>query len=146
MRHSVLIALLSGLAVTPGIADDASKDLEKMQGSWLAISYTLDGKAWTESELRTLKLVIKGDRSTFTRGGETSQGIYKLDAAKRPRELDITLADGPDKGKQMLAIYEWDGDTLRICVGPVGSKERPREFRSRPGSGTVLEVWKRASP
>jgi uncharacterized protein (TIGR03067 family) len=128
-----------------GPAEDAARDLEKLQGSWTIVSYTVDGKPTPDEGLRGIRLEVKGNRSRFTLAGKTSQGTYHLDASKKPRELDITLVDeGPDKGKRKLGIYEIDGDRLRICLGPLGSDQRPKEFASRPGSGTVLEVWTRA--
>ena len=36
-----------------------------------------------------------------------------------------------------------EGDTLKICVDLSG-KERPTEFKTKPGSGFVLSVFKRA--
>ena len=44
----------------------------------------------------------------------------------------------------MHAIYEFVGeDRYRICFAPPG-KYRPTGFATRPGSGHLLHVWKRA--
>jgi uncharacterized protein (TIGR03067 family) len=67
-----------------------------------------------------------------------------VDPSKKPAEMDWVRENGPGKEKTMMAIYEWlDGDTYRICFDPSG-KERPKEFKSAPGSGYVLHTWKRA--
>jgi len=38
--------------------------------------------------------------------------------------MDITLTEGPQSGKTVLAIYEVDSDCLKLCVGD----ERPTRF------------------
>jgi len=68
-----------------------------------------------------------------------------VDVAKKPKQLDITFTDGPDKGKTTLAIYELEDDTYKVCID-VGEKGRPTEFASKKGSGHVLQVLKREKP
>jgi uncharacterized protein (TIGR03067 family) len=41
-----------------------------------------------------------------------------------------------------LGIYELDGDRYKVCFAPAG-KPRPSEFASKPGSGSLLQAWKR---
>ena len=79
-----------------------------------------------------LRLVVKGDRGTFTRGDQVTHGSYALDESASPRSINITIADGPDKGKKKLGIYEVKDNVLRLCVGPVGGK-RPARFESTAG-------------
>ena len=45
------------------------------------------------------------------------------------------------KGVKYLAIYELDGDDLRLCTGD--TKTRPKVFDGKKGSGRQFEVWKR---
>ena len=126
------------------VDEAARRDLDKMQGTWTATAFTVDGQPVPEKELKTIKLVIAGDQSTFTRGDKTGKGTYKLDPTRKPRTLDIVLAEGPDKENIELAIYKLEGDRLEICLG--GTRERPTELASKAGSGHVLEVWKREKP
>lgn len=123
-------------------AEDAKKDLEKCQGTWVPVLYEVDGKPAADEEKAKIELVIKGDQSTLSKGKEPRHGSYKLSPGKKPKELDILLTDGPDKGKTLPAIYEIEGDILKICLARTG-KDRPKELVSKPGSGHVLEVWKR---
>ena len=57
--------------------------------------------------------------------------------------MDITITEGDAKGQLQLAIYELDGDTMKICANTPGDKERPKEFTSKPGSGHINIVLKR---
>src|SRR5262245_3126070 len=47
------------------------------------------------------------------------------------------MTEGPSKGTVMLGIYEFDGDTLKVCFDAEG-KKRPTEFKSAPGSAIFV--------
>ena len=56
--------------------------------------------------------------------------------------MDITGTDGPNKGETILAIYERDGDALRVCYDLSG-KSRPTEFKTKAGTQLFLVTYKR---
>jgi uncharacterized protein (TIGR03067 family) len=56
--------------------------------------------------------------------------------------MDITGTDGPNKGKTFPAIYELDGDTLKVCYDLSG-KERPKALKTESGTMTFLVIYKR---
>ncbi len=66
----------------------------------------------------------------------------KLDSSARPKALDITGTEGPNKGKTILAIYELDGDTFRVCYDLSG-KSRPTEFKTKAETQLFLVSYKR---
>ena len=68
-----------------------------------------------------------------------------LNPSAKPKALDITGTEGPNKGKTILAIYERNGDTLRICYDLSG-KSRPAEFKTTAGTQLFLVEYKRHSP
>jgi uncharacterized protein (TIGR03067 family) len=68
-----------------------------------------------------------------------------VDVAKKPKTIDITFTEGPEKGKTIVGIYELEGDTYKVCIN-VNGKERPKEFAAKAGSGHGLEVLKREKP
>jgi uncharacterized protein (TIGR03067 family) len=143
MRNvALLIVAISGFTATLHAAE---KDLElgKFAGSWKPVSYIKDGEAWPEEKLKTVTLDLKGAKSSFSLGDSVTMGEYKLNPGATPKQVDITLSDGPHKGKTLLGIYEFKGDELWMCLSRVGSKERPTQFKSEEGSGATLEVWKR---
>ena len=118
------------------------KELEKFQGKWATASVTADGEA--EDEIKDRFLAIKGDKATFLdKDKERGTGSMKLDPGKSPAHLDFTYEDGPAKGTTLKGIYKFEGDTLTVCYGGFG-KDRPTEFASKAGSGTILIVQKRA--
>ena len=73
------------------------------------------------------------------------EGTLKLKPKAKPKEMDIIGTDGPNKGKTFLAIYERDGDTLRICYD-LGGESRPTEFKTKEGTKQFLVTYKREKP
>ena len=66
------------------------------------------------------------------------KGTFKIDPAAMPKAIDSSPAADPSK--PILGIYEFDGDTLRVCNAPPG-KPRPSDFEAKAGSGHTLTVW-----
>ena len=136
------IGLLSTAAAQNEGTD--KKELEKFQGKWVPVSTTIDGKALEEDEIKNRSVVFKGEKLTLLyKDKERGTASLKIDPSKSPAQIDATFEDGPRKGETLKGIYKFDGDTLTLCF-VVGSKDRPTEFASKPGSGTMLFVHKRA--
>jgi uncharacterized protein (TIGR03067 family) len=150
MRKSMMAALgmavvaLAVGAVIAADAEDAKKDLEKLQGTWALVSGERDGKKFTEEEVKKTMLFIKDDtfRIPESSVATSEDGTIKIDPSKKPKEMDATTGSGPDKGKIWQGIYKLRGDTYKVCFAPPG-KDRPTEFSSKAGSGHLLQVWKR---
>ena len=119
-------------------ADDKKDDKDQLQGEWVVVSAEVGGK--TAENLKDKKLVVKGDEWTPPSGGEL-KFKFKLDAAKSPKQLDLT-ADLDGNEQTWPGIYKIEGDTFTFCrsAGPGG--ERPKEFKG--GEGVGLLVFKRA--
>ena len=56
--------------------------------------------------------------------------------------MDVIGTDGPNKGKTFLAIYELEGDMLRICYDLAG-KTRPTAFATEQGTKLFLVRYRR---
>jgi RNA polymerase sigma-70 factor (ECF subfamily) len=146
MKWPTLLVLAAGLlaAASAPQQDEVKKEMEKFQGTWKTVSVERDGEPVVpEEELKDLKLYITGDKRVLkVREAVRSQGTYKLDPTKSPKAIDITVSEGPLQGQTVYGIYEIDGDTQKICLTLEG-KERPKEFKSTPGSGHLLQVFQR---
>ena len=139
-----LMTMLTVAVATIAQADDA-KDREVVQGEWLPTTAELAGVPFPDQILKTIKLIVKGDKYTTTVGKQVDQGTIKLKPDAKPKEMDIVGVEGPNKGKTIQAIYERDGDTLRICYDLSG-KGRPSEFKTKEGTQFFLVVYKREKP
>jgi uncharacterized protein (TIGR03067 family) len=139
----LVLALVLSFALAARSGD--AKDDDTLQGTWLPSTAEFGGKMFPDEIRKTIKLVIKDDKYTVTVGKDVDQGTVKLNPAAKPKEIDITGTDGPNKGKTFLAIYERDGDTLRVCYDLSG-KSRPTEFKTKEGTQLFLVTYKRAKP
>ena len=137
----LIIASISVSLGSDNPQDPASKkDLNGLQGTWKLVSAMKDGEALPEDKVKNTSIVIKDDTFVFPESAEyatSKEGTIKLDATKKPKHMDAT-----DREKVMLGIYKLDGDRYKVCFAPTG-KPRPSEFASKPGSGNLLQVWKR---
>jgi uncharacterized protein (TIGR03067 family) len=145
-RNTMLHALLF-VAATVALApdtpvDDAKKELDKIQGTWIVTSFEVGGQ---KGAVGSMKLICVGDKYTQQSGDTVvEKGSHKLDPTKKPKTMDVTITEGEQKGLLQLAIYELDGDTLRMCLNEGGDKERPKEFSTtKAGGGKMLVVLKR---
>jgi uncharacterized protein (TIGR03067 family) len=75
-------------------------------------------------------------------GEEPDRGTYTLDSATQPKSLTVTGTAGPNSGKTFPAIYELNGDTLRICYDLAGAS-RPTEFKSIADTKLYLVTYNR---
>jgi uncharacterized protein (TIGR03067 family) len=145
-----LIALVvAAAAASAGFGGDekAEKEKKKLAGTWALVSGVVDGKPVADEHVKQSRLTRAGAEAAMTAPHQSKEPIKSkhthLDPVKKPAEMDWVRAGGPGAGKTMMAIYEWlDEDTYRICFDPSG-KVRPTEFKSAPGSGHILHVWKR---
>jgi len=130
------------LSLSIAVAGGDAKDDDGIQGTWLPTVAELAGKEFPEEIRKTIKLVLKGDTYTVTVGKVIDKGTVKRNPSAKPKELDITGTEGPNKDKTFLAIYELEGDTLRVCYDLSG-KGRPAEFKTTTGTQLYLVTYKR---
>ncbi len=145
MRFKLFVACVLVLSFSLAAWSADAKDSDAMQGTWLPSSAELGGAKFPDEVRKTIKLVIKDDKYTVTVGAGVDQGTLKVNPSAKPKEMDITGTDGPNKGKTFLAIYELDGDTLRLCYDLSG-KSRPTEFKTKADTQLFLVTYKREKP
>jgi uncharacterized protein (TIGR03067 family) len=141
-------ALGLGLVVRASAADAkalAGSHADKLLGTWVIVSGEADGKPSPPDKIKgsqmtvdkkTIKLTDKDDKQLWILD-------YKLDASKKPAEIDMTVAEGQGAGKSSQGIYELDGDTLKICYGLPGAN-RPKDFKTKEGAKENCFILKRA--
>lgn len=141
MLRKLLAAVAFALSLSSAAWSGDTKE-DTLQGTWLPSVAELGGRAFPEEVRKTIKLVIKDDKYTVTAGKEVEHGTVKLMPSAKPKAMDITSTEGPNKGKTILAIYECKGDTLRVCYDLSG-KNRPTEFKTEGGPQLFLVEYKR---
>lgn len=140
------LALIAANLLLSGDApkeDPVKQELEKLQGAWIIVANTQEGKETPESLRERKRYTIKRDHySVSFKGAEKPllEFRIKLDPTSKPKTIDMV---GLKTDKVLLAgLYELDGDTLTICV-PVGTGDRPRSIKSDAGSKSGIIVYKR---
>jgi RNA polymerase sigma factor (sigma-70 family) len=108
--------------ITPDEAVAVAGELKKMAGRWRVVKEADNGLQiqWSMVE----------DSLQIRVGGANIDAKFKVNPAKKPKEIDIItlMADGSDR--VIPGIYKLDGDTLEICVDDSG-KKRPTEFKAK---------------
>jgi uncharacterized protein (TIGR03067 family) len=135
IRFCVALALVISFSSAAWSAD--AKDEEAIQGTWLASTAEMAGQKFPDEVRKSIKLVVKDGKYTVMVGGQPDNGTTKLNSSAKPKAMDITGTDGPNKGKTILAIYELKGDTLRVCYD-VSGKARPEKFETAPDTQLFL--------
>lgn len=138
LAFGVLTSVVS-LAFAVDVRDDS------LEGTWKPISAELAGNKFPDEVRDSIRLEIQGDRYTVTVGEQVDRGTCKLDPKTEPKALDITGTEGPNKGRTILAIYERDGDTLRVCYDLSG-RARPAAFKTEAGTQLFLVEYKLQKP
>lgn len=140
----VLLSL--GLAV--GVVGLAAGQDNKtpLEGTWVIESLVRDGKD-ESANYKGGKRVNTGTKYTMVPPGgskaQAAEGGFTVNADKTPATIDMMPGRGQYEGKTLQGIYKVEGDTLTIAFAQTG-KDRPTAFESKPGSGVVLVVHKRA--
>lgn len=140
MKTVLLLGIAAILATATGWSRNAADEGKLLEGTWLPTAAELGEKPLDDATLKAIKLVVDGEKYTV---GKVDRGTLKIDPAAKPKTMDIVGTDGPNKGKTLLAIYELDGDNLRICYDLSG-KARPTEFKTKKGEKLFLATYKRA--
>src|SRR5262245_29246879 len=112
MRRLAFVPVLALSLLGVSLAGDVAKDKKALQGKWTMVELIEGGN---KSEKQSAEVVFRGDDITvFEDGKELVSGTYKLDTTKKPKTVDVMVAKG-DQKKTMKAVYEIQGDTLRVC-------------------------------
>jgi uncharacterized protein (TIGR03067 family) len=104
--------------------------IDALDGIWVPIAADVSGQALVVRELRVARLVL--DRGGYEIIDRTEHvvdsGDYRVDIDSMPRAMDIVGVAGPNAGRTMHAIFELDGDRLKVCYD-LESAERPHAMR-----------------
>jgi uncharacterized protein (TIGR03067 family) len=132
--HMTRLVLALGIAgvllVQPlgSVAAPAPKqnDPDLIQGTWKVVKLEHNGKVNTE-HFREGIWVFKDKEVTLRdeKDKEWSKGTFVVDADKKPMTIDISWADGPQKGKIEKGIYKIEKDTLTLSRN---AENRPDGF------------------
>jgi len=112
-------------------------DKTLLQGAWIQVSVQVDGVEIPHNQ-EDFQFVFSGNRLLARlHGQDRAEYAFALQSDQKPKAIDITLVTMPPKGKVLNAVYELNGDVLKLCF-PGNDSKRPPEVASRPETGIVL--------
>src|SRR5262245_36449973 len=128
MTRAVALVACWALSVSTTLGqkpdEAAAADLKAMVGKWKVEKAEIGGKD-ALALVKDLKLEIaEGGKYTVLVGEQKDTGTVTVDPSKKPAEMDIKGAEGPNKGKTIKTIYKIDGDTMTVCYD-LGGAARP---------------------
>lgn len=147
MKRSTLLVLafLAALGLPCFAADDkVAEEDKKFEGTWVVTAMEFNGNKVPTEAIGEMTFTFKGKTYEQKAGDRLIEaGKQDLDPSKTPKHMDITVSDGETKGKKQLAIYEIDGDKLKICAADHDDPARPSKFETKEGSKNMVFELKR---
>lgn len=133
------------LWVVPLVQTRRSVDFPRLQGEWREVSSERDGLPFVvDSPFEVVSTLAISDRNfrrfqTLENGRviEGGQGTFLLNESTAHRAIDFKSWQGTSH-----AIYEVDGDTLKLCVTQSGGP-RPNAFSTSNGDDRMLVTYQR---
>jgi uncharacterized protein (TIGR03067 family) len=143
-RTLLLLSAIGLFAAGSAFAEDKKPALkDSLEGTWKLASVEINAQSLSMEKLQEARLTVQGPKYSLVLGDTRLEMTHVLFADKQPKAMDLTIAEGPDKGKVFPAIYQLEGDTLRVCRNINPGLDRPAEFGTKPDTGLMLVVWKR---
>ena len=130
-------------AATVGYAQDPTKELEKLNGTWVVSSAETGGAKIPNDVIKEFKLTIRDGTFTARLGGDERKGTLRINTAKKPMEMNIIVETGTEK-KAQLAIFDLQAGVLKVCLGDMEKMERPTDFETKSKPGSTLLVFAKA--
>lgn len=128
-------------------AETIKKEKQKLQGAWEVLDWVNNGEPMPADQVKLMRVEFSGDNLFMSLPKTTGKREYTftLDPTAKPKAIDTTPNVTKIKVKTHTAgIYEFEDETLRLCLARFGSGIRPKEFESKAGTGNVLITMKRA--
>ena len=114
-----------------------------LEGTWKLTSVEINAQPLAMEKLGEARLTVQDPKYSLILGDTRLEMSHVLFADKQPKAMDLTVAEGADRGQVFAAIYKLDGDTLTVCRNIKPGVDRPAEFGTKPDTGLMLVVWER---
>ncbi len=125
MTGTNLSFVFLGILVLSGTPDVRAADPfpQELEGKWTISAHSYRGEQKdTKGEVEFGK-----DTVTFRIGRKPFTATARVDATKKPAQIDLSYQDGPAKGMTFKGIYRLEGGKLFLCCHPTS---RPEAFET----------------
>ena len=139
---ATMVFFASGADPEPKLSAEAQKELQKLEGKWKVQKLASAGQELTPGpQDREVIGEFKGGKWIFM--GQDKGVVVALDLTTKPRCMDLKSLEKGRGDAVDEAIYEIDGETLKICFYQGKGKQRPTSFDVPKEKNTILAVLKR---
>jgi uncharacterized protein (TIGR03067 family) len=143
MRALMVIGIIGLLVGADAPSDAVKKEMALFEGEWSLESGEREGQAFPEDTVKSMRREVKDGVSTVTIGDRVViKSKFTVDPSKKPRQIDFEAIEGEAKGTKLHGVYEFDGDTLKLCL-TLADQDRATDFTTKADSGRTLTVWKK---
>jgi uncharacterized protein (TIGR03067 family) len=124
---------------------DDKQDLKQLQGTWVVVEAERNGQPL--DRIKGNQLIVKDNQFTVVTKSAELKGDITLDAAKKPKRIDMQHQEGMLLEKKWEGIYKIEGGKLTLCYAEADSgRDRPGEFKTEADSSRLLIVMERKKP
>jgi uncharacterized protein (TIGR03067 family) len=133
------------------LIDPTVQDAKLQDGEWVGEAAEIAGKPVPGDEVKDFRLVVWKDRFDLRLGAgrRLDLNVDLMCPDPNLKWFDLSLT-GPAGKLTYPAIYEVSRERFRVClpleVKPGEKVERPKEFKSKPGSPYAVLTFRRAKP
>jgi len=141
MKRQIGLGLAVCLLLVAAEEKGKKKADDTFKGTWKIANLTFGGAE--QEDWKGYKFTFKGDKCMAQRPDGDQTYTFKVDASKKPHEIDLIPEEGENKGKASKGIYMVKDGELKVCIPISPDVDRPKEFASKEGEQIALIVFKR---
>ncbi len=140
LLSGMVVSALALATVTPLSADDAA-EWKALSGEWVVVKVESEGDDLTGSFANVTLSITKGTYSVVVAKQE-DRGTLEINASAKPKSMDITGIEGPNRGRVFPCLYEIKDGQLTVAYG-LDFKTRPKNIETKAKSGTMRIEYKK---
>jgi len=106
-------------------------------GQWKVVSGMRAGDEVSEDRLPPEVEITAKKLTMPVPEGDPFVMVYKIDASKKPMEINIEIESGPAPEGKALGIIKMEKGKLMLCYDPMG-ENRPKKFKTSEDDGFFM--------
>ena len=114
---------------------------DNLNGKWKCTSALLGGG---DFQYKNLSVEVKNGNYYSVVNNQKETGQVQVNESTSPKQMDVSIKEGPNQGKTLPAIYDLKGKELTVCYNIIGSN-RPTDFTSTKENGFLLLKFQKSS-
>lgn len=143
MKRWYVLLIPAFLMIAAEPAEEAKKELEKLQGEWVMAALEVEGKPVPDEKIQGTTLTIKGDKYIVSVKDKKHEVTITLDPTKNPKHIDMAFPDGTNAPRIGKGIYKIEDDKFILCRTQSTDGDRPTQFGTFDNTGLFQVTWQR---